>query len=73
MASTKYELIKSEYSYFDFFSSLGGLGSLLLGIQQVVSALEMPQLYVAADMLASEECQQQRQNFALAVHTKEAI
>lgn len=68
-----YELIKSEYTYFDFFSSLGGFGSLLLGIQKIISVIEMPQLFVASDMLASKDTQVKRQGFDFAMHSKEAV
>ena len=40
--TTRYLLIKREYSILDYFTSLGGLGSLLLGISTILNALESP-------------------------------
>ena len=51
----KFELIRREYSFFNYFSSLGGFGSLLLGLSKILNILDSPQLYVASDMAASKQ------------------
>ena len=49
---TKYVQVKIEYSLLQYFSDLGGFGSVLLGISTILNAIESPQLFVASDLLA---------------------
>ena len=49
--STKYEIVRLEFSFFDWLSAIGGLSSIVLGASTVISALESPQRYVTAALI----------------------
>jgi len=52
--STKYELIRLEFSLFDWLSAIGGLSSIILGASTIISALESPQRYVTSALIADK-------------------
>ena len=71
--STKYLQARLEYSVLEYFSNLGGFGSLLLGISTILTVLESPQLFVASDIIAQKEQQVTQQNFAITLHSTESM
>ena len=71
--STKYKQVRHEYSFLQYFSNIGGFGSLLLGISTIFNAMESPHLLVASDFLPQKEQQVGQQNFAIKVHSTDSM
>ena len=50
--TTKYEIVRVEFSVLDWLASVGGLSSIILAVLKVVSTLESPHRYVASALIA---------------------
>ena len=50
--SVKYELKRDEFTLFEWFAAMGGLGSVSLAIAQILHLLESPHYFVTAAMVA---------------------
>ena len=53
--STKYHVIRFEFTVFDWLSAIGGLSSIILAISTTIGALESPQRYVASALIGKSE------------------
>ena len=53
--STKYLVIRNEYSWFDWIASIGGLSSLFFSLAKIIGKTDDPNLFVSQQLMAKEE------------------
>ena len=58
--SSRYEIVRVEYSFFDWLSAIGGLGSIILAVSKLVSALDSPQRYVTSALIGYRSVGEER-------------
>ena len=58
--STKFMVIRNEYSWLDWIASIGGLSSLFFSLAKIIGKTDDPNLYVSQHLMSKEARAQEK-------------
>ena len=61
---THYEMTRMEFTFFDWLSAVGGLGSIVFAVSNAAGALDNAQMFVTSALLPPEDKPEEKVSYS---------